>query len=108
MPVAYDNLTYCGSWPVIWGPFEKGDMLDRARLDGVLFRYAPVAIMHFAAFANERASAAGPGEGYRNNVAGSLTLLEAARDRGIGYFVFSSSCAIYGIPDRIPAGERAR
>ena len=107
MPVAYDNLTYGDCWPVIWGPFEKGDMLDRARLDGVLFRYAPVAIMHFAAFANEGAPETGPGENYRNNVAGSLTLLEAARDRGLGYFVFSSSCAIYGIPDRLPVGEES-
>ncbi len=54
--------------------------------------------MHFAAFAYVGESVTDPGKYYRNNVAGSLTLLEAMRDHGIDQFVFSSTCATYGIP----------
>ena len=65
----------------------------------------PTAMMHFAAFAYVGESVTDPGKYYRNNVAGSLTLLEAARDHGIGRFVFSSSCATYGIPEQLPIRE---
>jgi len=50
-PITYDNLTYGHEWAVKWGPFEQGDISDRERLDEVLEKYKPVAIMHFAAFA---------------------------------------------------------
>ena len=63
--------------------------------------------MHFAAFAYVGESVLDPGKYYRNNVVGSLTLLEAARDHGIRRFVFSSTCAIYGIPDIFPIREDA-
>jgi UDP-arabinose 4-epimerase len=101
----YDSLVYGHEWAVKWGPLERGDILDRRRLDDVLCRYKPSAIMHFAAFAYVGESVADPGKYYRNNVAGSLTLLEAARDHGIGQFVFSSTCATYGIPDQLPIRE---
>ena len=55
--------------------------------------------MHFAAFAYVGESVTIPAKYYRNNVVGSLTLLEAARDHGIEQFVFSSTCATYGVPD---------
>ena len=88
-----------------WGPLEIGDICNRAQLDTVISRYNPIAIMHFAAFAYVGKSVADPGKYYRNNVAGSLTLLEAARDSGIGRFVFSSTCATYGIPSKLPITE---
>lgn len=105
LPVTYDNLTYGHRWAVKWGPLEVGDILDRQRLDGVIAKYKPQAIMHFAAFAYVGESVADPGKYYRNNVAGSLNLIEAARDHGIASFVFSSTCATYGIPDRLPIVE---
>jgi len=105
LPVTYDNLVYGHERAVRWGPLERGDILDRARLDEVIDRYRPTAIMHFAAFAYVGESVTDPGKYYRNNVMGSLTLLEAARDHGIGRFVFSSTCATYGMPDRLPIGE---
>ena len=51
LPVVYDNLSYGHEWAVKWGPFERGDILDRTRLNEVLARYRPDAVMHFAAFA---------------------------------------------------------
>jgi UDP-arabinose 4-epimerase len=90
---------------VKWGPLERGDILDRARLDDVLARHRPVAVMHFAAFAYVGESVTNPGKYYRNNVAGSLTLLEAARDRRIDRIVFSSTCATYGCPQTVPICE---
>ena len=105
LPVAYDNLTYGHEWAAKWGPLEVADILARARLDGVIARYKPAAIMHFAAFAYVGESVTDPGKYYRNNVMGSLNLLEAARDHGIANFVFSSSCATYGVPERMPIPE---
>jgi UDP-arabinose 4-epimerase len=107
LPVTYDNLVYGHEWAVRWGPLEQGDILDRTRLDEVMNRYNPKAVMHFAAFAYVGESVADPGKYYRNNVMGSLTLLEAMRDHGSRRFVFSSTCATYGIPDSLPILENA-
>ena len=106
-PVVVDNLVYGHEWAVKWGPFERGDIGDRYLLDGVIERHRPVAVMHFAAFAYVGESVTNPGKYYRNNVAGSLTLLEAVRDHGIRSLVFSSTCATYGIPDQVPIPETA-
>lgn len=97
-PVSLDNLVYGHREAVRWGPLEVGDINDRAFLDAVLMQYRPLAVMHFAAFAYVGESVLDPGKYYRNNVVGTLTLLEAMRDHGIDRFVFSSSCATYGVP----------
>ena len=104
-PISYDNLVYGHEYAVKWGPFEKGDILDRARLDEVIKQYQPSAIMHFAAYAYVGESVEKPGKYYRNNVTGSLTLLEAMHDHGINNFIFSSTCATYGIPNQVPITE---
>lgn len=104
-PITYDNLVHGHRWAVRWGPLEVGDINDRARLNAVIQQYRPEAIMHFAAYAYVGESVLDPGKYYRNNVAGSLTLLEAARDHGIDKFIFSSSCATYGTPEQIPIPE---
>jgi len=105
VPVTYDNLVYGHRSAVRWGPFVQGDVLDRATLDATLRAWQPVAVMHFAAFAYVGESVTNPGKYYRNNVVGSLTLLEAMRDAAIGQFVFSSSCATYGVPQTVPIAE---
>ena len=106
-PVAYDDLSCGYEDSVRWGPLERGAIGDRDRLDAVLSDYRPAAIMHFAAFIAVGESVADPGRYYRNNVAGSLNLLEAARDHEVGAFVFSSTAAVYGIPDTVPIPESA-
>ncbi len=105
IPVVYDNLVYGHEWAVKWGALERGDILDRERLDDVIRRHEPQAAIHFAAFTYVGESVANPGKYYRNNVAGSLTLLEAIRDSGIANIVFSSTAAVYGIPKESPINE---
>ncbi|MEM6446279.1 MAG: UDP-glucose 4-epimerase GalE [Cyanobacteria bacterium P01_D01_bin.123] len=104
-PITYDNFAYGHPWAVKWGPLEEGDIADRDRLDRVLDTYEPIAVMHFAAFAYVGESVENPGKYYRNNVAGTLTLLEAMRDCSIPHLVFSSTCATYGVPNIIPIPE---
>ncbi len=106
-PVAYDNLVYGHEWAVQWGPFEKGDILDPVRLSEVMTIHRPAAVMHFAAFAYVGESVADPAKYYRNNVMGTLTLLEAMRAHDVAQIVFSSSCATYGVPETIPIPENA-
>lgn len=106
-PVAYDNLVHGHDWAVKWGPLERGDVRDGARLSEVFARHNPVAVMHFAAFAYVGESVTDPGKYYRNNVGGSLTLLETMRDCGTSNIVFSSTCATYGMPETLPISEDA-
>jgi len=104
-PITYDNLVDGHRGAVRWGPFEHGDIGDRSRLDEVIAKYRPAAIIHIAAFAHVRESMSDPAKYYRNNVQGSLTLLEAARDAGIRKVIYSSSCAVFGSPAQVPISE---
>ena len=99
-PITYDNLRSGHRRAVKWGPLEEGDLADGARLAAVIAKYAPQGVIHFAASSAVGESVADPGGYYRNNVAGSLTLLEAMRDHGVGALVFSSTCAVYGAPQK--------
>lgn len=99
LPVVFDNMSTGHEWAVKWGPLERGDILDRSALDRAIQSHQPRACLHFAALAYVGESVADPGKYYRNNVAGSLTLLEALRDHGIDQFVLSSTCATYGVPE---------
>jgi UDP-arabinose 4-epimerase len=105
LPVVYDNLSSGHAWAAKWGPIEQGDILDRGALDRAIAKHQPSACLHFAAVAYVGESVADPGKYYRNNVVGSLTLMEALRDHGIDQFVLSSTCATYGVPDRVPIDE---
>ena len=106
-PIVFDNLVYGHEAAVRWGPFETGDTADRARLDEVIVKHRPRAVMHFAAYTYVGESVANPGKYYRNNVAGTLSLLEAMRDHDIGRLVFSSTAATYGTPKAVPIPEDA-
>ena len=103
--VVYDNLVYGHRWAVSESVLEIGDIVDPQRIDQVFRHYHPTAIMHFAAYAYVGESVEEPGKYYRNNVAGTLSLLEAARDHGIDKFIFSSTCATYGTPNTVPIPE---
>ena len=105
VPVSYDNL--CTGWEeaVKFGPFERGDLNDRARLDEVFAKYKPTAVMHFAALSQVGESIHQPGLYWHNNTVGSLSLLQAAVDAGCLNFVFSSTCATYGDQDNVVLDE---
>ncbi|MFD3188841.1 UDP-glucose 4-epimerase GalE [Sedimentitalea sp. HM32M-2] len=104
-PVTYDNLVTGWRDAVKFGPFEQGDLLDRARLDQVFATHKPAAVMHFAALSQVGEAMAEPGRYWRNNVEGSLTLIEAAVAAGCLDFVFSSTCATYGEHDNVVLDE---
>ena len=106
-PVVYDNMVYGHKEAVKWGPLEIGDIADRSTLDAAIEKHRPQAVMHFAAFTYVGESVADPGKYYRNNVAGTLSLLEAMRDHRIDRLVFSSTAATYGTPDKVPITEEA-
>lgn len=105
-PVCYDNLVYGHEWAVKWGPLEQGDINDREQLRDVMTRYAPVGVIHLAAYAYVGESVTEPEKYYRNNVAGTLTLLEVMRACAVENIVFSSTCATYGIPETVPITEK--
>ncbi|ANT60589.1 UDP-glucose 4-epimerase GalE [Salipiger sp. CCB-MM3] len=104
-PVTYDNLVTGWEQAVKFGPFEKGSLSDRARLDEVFAKYQPIAVMHFAALSQVGEAMSQPGLYWRNNVEGSLTLIEAACAAGCKNFVFSSTCATYGEHDNVVLDE---
>ncbi|PJE37328.1 UDP-glucose 4-epimerase GalE [Pseudooceanicola lipolyticus] len=104
-PVTFDNLVTGWRDAVKFGPFEQGDLSDRARLDEVFAKYKPAAVMHFAALSQVGEAMSEPGRYWRNNVAGSLTLAEAAVAAGCLNFVFSSTCATYGEHDNVVLDE---
>ncbi|MCI5098569.1 MAG: UDP-glucose 4-epimerase GalE [Rhodobacteraceae bacterium] len=106
-PVTYDNLVTGWEQAVKFGPFEKGDLLDRARLDEVFAKYQPIAVMHFAALSQVGEAMNQPGKYWHNNVSGSLSLIEAATAAGCLDFVFSSTCATYGDQDNVVLDENA-
>ncbi|MDO9418498.1 UDP-glucose 4-epimerase GalE [Pararhizobium sp.] len=104
-PVVFDNLINGHSEFVRWGPLEEGDIRDRARIQAVLSKHEPAAVIHFAGLIEVGDSTKRPEQFYDINVAGSLTLLSAMLDAGIDKFVFSSTCATYGIPVATPIVE---
>ncbi len=104
-PVTFDNLITGWQDAVKFGPFEKGDLLDRTRLDQVFAQHKPAAVMHFAALSQVGEAMSEPGKYWSNNVTGSLNLIEAAVAAECLNFVFSSTCATYGEHDNVVLDE---
>jgi UDP-arabinose 4-epimerase len=105
VPVVYDNLSRGHREAVRWGPLIEGDLHDAERLAAALRDHRVDAVMHFAAFAYVGESVGEPHKYYRNNVRGTLALLDALREAGVKRIVFSSTCAVYGVPDTVPIRE---
>lgn len=85
--------------------FVEGDMADAALVEKLFAEHQPEAVLHFAAFAYVGESVTDPLKYYRNNLAAPLTLLETMQRHGCKRFIFSSTCATYGDPVRIPIDE---
>ena len=101
--IVFDNLSTGYEFLAAGFEFIKGDMLDAAALGRVLPRVD--AIMHFAAYAYVGESGTNPRKYFRNNVEGGLSLLNAALDAGVKKIIYSSSCAVYGVPVKVPIVE---
>jgi UDP-arabinose 4-epimerase len=104
-PVVFDNLSEGHRWAVRYGPLVEGDLADTDLLRDTLEQTRPEAVVHFAAHAYVGESMRDPLKYFRNNVAGTISLLEAMQAAGVSRLVFSSTCATYGVPTAIPIGE---
>ncbi|MEW6068780.1 MAG: UDP-glucose 4-epimerase GalE [Nitrospirota bacterium] len=103
--IVYDNLSTGHEWAVLYGGLVKGDLSDKFLLDKVIKDFKPDAIMHFAALIQVEESVKEPLNYYRNNTVNTLNLLEVMKENSIRNFIFSSTAAVYGIPEKIPVTE---
>jgi UDP-glucose 4-epimerase len=85
--------------------FIEGDLSDRAVIEAALAEAKPEAVMHFAAHAIVEESMQNPSKYFRNNIFNGLNLLDAMIDAGVQRLVFSSTCATFGPPERVPIDE---
>lgn len=104
--VVFDNLVY-GHKKAISCPFFAGDLLDKKEIEKVVASQKPEAVVHFAAYALAGESMEQPAKYFENNIMGGLNLLEAMQKNGVKRIVFSSTCAIYGFPEKLPVDEKA-
>lgn len=103
--VVFDNLVYGHKEAVKWGTLEIGDMSDKKRLEEVFNKYDIDAVFHFAAYAYVGESVTNPSKYYHNNVANTLNLLDVMVEHNVKHIVFSSTCATYGVPQKLPIEE---
>ena len=104
-PVVVDCLSRGHESAVKWGSLERVDLTDEARLKAVIEQHRPGGVMHLADLCDVGESVTDPARYYHNNLVGSLNLLKGMLDQGMGSIVFSSSCAIYGVPGTVPIPE---
>ncbi len=107
-PIVYDNLCSGNASAVKWGSFVEGDIRNREKLSETIKKFKPEAIMHFAALIQVAQSVSDPSLYYNNNVYGSFCLLEEARLHDIQHMVFSSTAAVYGLPEVSPITESTK
>ena len=104
--VALDNLGSGHRWAVPQGTeLVVGDIADRSLVEGLLRTHKVDSVIHFAAHLAVEESVREPLKYYRNNVVGSLSLIEACQAAGVKNFIFSSTCSLYGTPDKNPICE---
>jgi UDP-glucose 4-epimerase len=103
--VVYDSLVKGHRQAVGSALLVVGDIADAGTLDRLFREHRPAAVVHFAAFIEAGESVVDPTKYFRNNTAGTLTLLEAMQRNDVKQLVFSSTAAVYGEPVHIPIGE---
>ena len=101
----FDNLSAGSRDAVKWGDLIVGDIADPAALRGALSARRPDIVAHFAALTSVGDSVSDPGAYYRNNLAGTVNLLDAIAAAGPCPVIFSSTAAVYGVPERSPIPE---
>lgn len=105
IPVTVDNLSRGHKELVKWGPFFECDVLDEISLTLIIAKYSPVAVFHFAGLTYVGESLKDPEAYYRNNTAGTISLLKCMKKSGCSKIVFSSTAATYGNPQYTPIDE---
>ena len=103
--VVFDSLIYGHREAVKWGTFVKGDLANPDDLEAVFRDHDIDAVFHFAAFTYVGESVEDPEKYYYNNVGNTLNLLKVMRKHGCNKIIFSSTCATYGVPEKLPLTE---
>ena len=103
--IVFDNLSNGHIEFVKWGKFYKGDLANIYDIEKVFIENKIDCVMHFSAYAYVGESVTNPQKYYKNNVSNTLNLLDLMIKYGVKKFIFSSTCAIYGIPIQIPIPE---
>jgi UDP-glucose 4-epimerase len=103
--VVYDNLSTGHEWAVLSGRLTKGDLSDTGLLTRTIGEARPDAVIHFAASIQVEESTREPLAYYRNNVINTINLLDAMVENGVNRLIYSSTAAVYGIPDKMPVDE---
>lgn len=98
--IVYDNLSTGHRDLVLYGELVVGDLADKKLLDTVIGDFKPHAVMHFAASIQVFESVQDPLKYYKNNIVNTINLIELLLKNGISCFVFSSTAAVYGIPQK--------
>jgi UDP-arabinose 4-epimerase len=106
-PVTVDDLSSGNEWAVKWGPLHKLNISDGVALRRVFDLYKVEAVLHFAAHSQVGESVSDPLKYHRNNVGGTVNLAQTMIAAGVSKLVFSSTCAVYGLPERTPITEDA-
>lgn len=101
----YDNLSSGNRWAVLYGELFEGDLGDIKKLESAIEVFKPDAVMHFAASIVVNESVTNPLKYYNNNTSNTINLLSAMIKNNVNIFIFSSTAAVYGIPDKIPVSE---
>lgn len=105
--VVLDSMEFGHRSAIADTPLVVGDIADADLVAGTIAGHNVDSIVHFAAYKAAGESFENPGRYFQNNVAGTARLLEAAYRGGVKRLVFSSTCAVYGTPERAPVGEDA-
>ncbi|MBI5025817.1 MAG: UDP-glucose 4-epimerase GalE [Nitrospirae bacterium] len=105
--VTYDNLSFGHRSAVLSGELVVGDLNDKQKLRETFKLHKADAVMHFAAYIVVPESVREPSKYYKNNFCNTLNLLDVCLEFGIKHFIFSSTAAVYGIPESIPVSEEA-
>ncbi len=103
--IVFDNLVFGHQEFVKWGEFVLGDLSNKEQIRRCFQNNQIDAVMHFGAYAYVGESVIKPALYYQNNVVNTLNLLDAMREHDVRYFIFSSSCATYGMPQQVPITE---
>ena len=105
VPIVLDDLSTGHRWAVKWGPLIESDIADRVQIARVIKQSEIKAVVHFAAHAYVGESVEQPRKYFDNNVIKTLAMLDALLEADVLNIVFSSSCATYGTPQRLPIAE---
>ncbi|MCK4766707.1 MAG: UDP-glucose 4-epimerase GalE [Candidatus Aminicenantes bacterium] len=107
LPVVYDNLSTGNKKNVLYGDFIEGDISDSTLLKDTIKKYGIKSIIHFAASIVVEESVQNPLKYYENNSVNTFKLIKTCVASGIQNFVFSSTAAVYGTPEKVPVDENA-